>query len=70
MIFFLNYEKRIHTGNSKGTVGSILVGMAFGFGWTPCIGPVLGSILALAATETNIGKGILLLIFYFLFVIF
>ena len=38
--------------------------MAFGFGWTPCIGPILGSILALAATEESINKGILLLFFY------
>ena len=36
----------------------------FGFGWTPCIGPILGSILALAATEESINKGILLLLFY------
>ena len=38
--------------------------MAFAFGWTPCIGPILGSILALAATEDSINKGILLLFFY------
>ena len=38
--------------------------MAFGFGWTPCIGPILGSILAIASTEENINKGILLLSFY------
>jgi cytochrome c-type biogenesis protein len=38
--------------------------MAFAFGWTPCIGPILGSILVLAATEDSINKGILLLIFY------
>ena len=38
--------------------------MAFAFGWTPCIGPILGSILVLAATEESISKGILLLIFY------
>ena len=38
--------------------------MAFAFGWTPCIGPILGSILVLAATEENINKGILLLISY------
>ena len=38
--------------------------MAFGFGWTPCIGPILGSILALASTEESINKGILLLFFY------
>ena len=41
-----------------------IVGMAFGFGWTPCIGPILGSILALASTEENISKGILMLSFY------
>lgn len=61
---FLNYEKRIYTSNSKGAIGTILVGMAFGFGWTPCIGPILGSILALASTEENINRGILLLFFY------
>ena len=61
---FLNYEKRIYTSNNKGVVGSILVGMAFGFGWTPCIGPILGSILALASTEESINHGILLLFFY------
>ncbi len=38
--------------------------MAFGFGWTPCIGPILGSILALAATEETLGQAILLLTFY------
>ena len=38
--------------------------MAFAFGWTPCIGPILGSILVLATTEENLGRGILLLSFY------
>jgi len=38
--------------------------MAFGFGWTPCIGPILGSILALASTEETILKAIILLSFY------
>ena len=62
---FLNKEKRIYTKNySDNLFFSIIVGAAFGFGWTPCIGPVLGSILALAATESSIGKGILLLSFY------
>ncbi len=61
---FLNYEKRIYTSNNKDVAGSILVGMAFGFGWTPCIGPILGSILALASTEESINRGILLLFFY------
>ena len=41
-----------------------VVGSAFAFGWTPCIGPVLGSILALSATDASISKGILLLSFY------
>ena len=38
--------------------------MAFGFGWTPCIGPILGSILLLASTEESVNYGILLLVFY------
>jgi cytochrome c-type biogenesis protein len=38
--------------------------MAFAFGWTPCIGPILGSILVLASTEESLGRGILLLSFY------
>ena len=63
-IKFLNYEKRIHSNIKPSNFGSILIGMAFGFGWTPCIGPILGSILALAATEESINKGILLLLFY------
>ena len=61
---FLNYEKRIYTEKKSGIFSSILVGMAFGFGWTPCIGPILGSILALASTEQSLNRGILLLIFY------
>ena len=61
---FLNYEKRIQTNTNKNIFSPILIGFAFGFGWTPCIGPILGSILALAATEESINKGILLLFFY------
>tara|TARA_B100000131_G_scaffold58310_1_gene53676 strand:+ start:505 stop:1212 length:708 start_codon:yes stop_codon:yes gene_type:complete len=61
---FLNYEKRIYTEKKSGIFSSILVGMAFGFGWTPCIGPILGSILALASTEQSLNRGILLLAFY------
>ena len=61
---FLNYEKRIYTEKKSGIFSSILVGMAFGFGWTPCIGPILGSILALASIEQSLNRGILLLIFY------
>jgi len=61
---FLNYEKRIYTEKKSGIFSSLLVGMAFGFGWTPCIGPILGSILALASTEQSLNRGILLLVFY------
>ena len=63
-ISFLNYEKRIHTKSNIGLFSPILIGFAFGFGWTPCIGPILGSILALASTEDNINRGVLLLFFY------
>ena len=61
---FLNYEKRIETKTNNNFFSPILIGMAFAFGWTPCIGPILGSILVLAATEESINRGILLLIFY------
>ena len=63
-IKFLNYEKRIQTNTNTNFYSPIIIGMAFAFGWTPCIGPILGSILVLAATEESINKGILLLIFY------
>ena len=63
-IRFFNYEKRIQTNISKNFFSPILIGMAFAFGWTPCIGPILGSILVLASTEDSLGKGILLLSFY------
>ena len=63
-IKFLNYEKRIETKTNTNFFSPILIGMAFAFGWTPCIGPILGSILALSATDASISKGILLLSFY------
>jgi cytochrome c-type biogenesis protein len=63
-IKFLNFEKRIQTNVSKNFFSPILIGMAFAFGWTPCIGPILGSILVLASTEESLGRGILLLCFY------
>ena len=63
-IKFLNYEKRIETKTNSRFYSPLLIGMAFAFGWTPCIGPILGSILVLAATEESINRGILLLIFY------
>ena len=62
---FMNKDIRIFTNQYSRNLGSpLLVGAAFGFGWTPCIGPILGSILSLAAIESNINKSILLLSFY------
>ena len=62
---FMNKDIRIFTKQySNNLAFPLLVGAAFGFGWTPCIGPILGSIITLAALEENIGKGILLLSFY------
>ena len=63
-IKFLNFEKRIQTNINNNFFSPVLIGMAFAFGWTPCIGPILGSILVLASTEESLGKGILLLSFY------
>ena len=62
---FMNKDIRIFTNQySNNLAFPLLVGAAFGFGWTPCIGPILGSILALAAIEENVSKSILLLSFY------
>ena len=62
---FLNQEKRLETKSYKDNYAfPLVVGAAFAFGWTPCIGPVLGSILALSATEASIGAGVLLLSYY------
>ena len=63
-IRFLNFEKKLYTKKSNNIWFSFVVGMAFGFGWTPCIGPILGSILALASTEETILRAIILLSFY------
>ena len=60
----MNYEKRLQTNSNTNFFSPILIGMAFAFGWTPCIGPILGSILALASTEESINRGIILLSFY------
>jgi len=63
-ISFLNFEKKVYTKKNNNIWFSFIVGMAFGFGWTPCIGPILGSILALASTEETIFKAVILLSFY------
>ena len=62
---FMNKDIRIFTDQySHNLAFPVLVGAAFGFGWTPCIGPILGSILTLAAIEANINKSIFLLSSY------
>ena len=63
-INFLNFEKKFYTQRNNNIWFSFIVGMAFGFGWTPCIGAILGSILALASTEETILRAIILLSFY------
>jgi cytochrome c-type biogenesis protein len=62
---WLSRERRWHVeAKPVGFLGSALVGIAFGAGWTPCIGPVLGAILGLAATSTDLSRGVLLLTAY------
>ncbi|MFQ5745925.1 MAG: cytochrome c biogenesis CcdA family protein [Gemmatimonadota bacterium] len=62
---FLNRERRIHLGSKPvGYAGSLLVGITFGAGWTPCIGPILGGILTIAGTRQTLAEGIQLLGFY------
>ena len=63
-IGFLNFEKKIYTKKNNNIWFSLSVGYGFGFGWTPCIGPILGSILALASTEETMFKAVILLSFY------
>lgn len=64
-IKWLNYEKRLEIKRfSPGLFGAFLIGLAFAFGWTPCIGPILAGILALAATQETVIKGMFLLAVY------
>ncbi len=62
---FLNYEKKLNVNVGKASIiSSFILGSSFAFGWTPCIGPILASILTLAAMQDTIYKGIILLSFY------
>tara|TARA_B100001123_G_C14932633_1_gene876377 strand:- start:60 stop:776 length:717 start_codon:yes stop_codon:yes gene_type:complete len=62
---FMNKDLRIiNYQKSQSLAFPLIVGAAFGFGWTPCIGPILGSILTLAAIEENLNRAALLLSFY------
>ena len=63
-ISYLNFEKRFEAKRSQNILFPYLIGLAFGFGWTPCIGPILGSILALASIEDTLSRAIILLGFY------
>ena len=64
-IGFLDREARVDAGDQGGTsFGAYILGLAFAFGWTPCIGPQLGAILSLAASEANVTRGTSLLAVY------
>jgi cytochrome c-type biogenesis protein len=60
-IGLLYREARVEVARSAGVWGAYLMGLAFAFGWTPCIGPILAAILALAGSETSVARGALLL---------
>ncbi|APZ54385.1 cytochrome c biogenesis CcdA family protein [Salipiger abyssi] len=62
---FLDREARIETGETGGSAfGAYILGLAFAFGWTPCIGPQLGAILSMAASEASVARGTVLLAVY------
>ena len=64
-IRFLDREIRVDAGDRGGSaVGAYVLGLAFAFGWTPCIGPILGAILSIAATEADVVRGTALLAVY------
>ena len=61
----LGRERRVHLANKPvGYLGTVLVGVAFGAGWTPCIGPILGSILIYTSSAADLNRGLLLLLMY------
>ena len=62
---FLDQDIRMNAGDKGGSaMGAYVLGLAFAFGWTPCIGPQLGAILTIAAQEGSVGRGTLLLAVY------
>jgi cytochrome c-type biogenesis protein len=64
-IEWLYQEKRVHTQRSPaGVIGTMLVGIAFAFGWTPCIGPILAGIIFVAGSKETVGQGVQLLAAY------
>jgi cytochrome c-type biogenesis protein len=63
-IAFLHQQKRLEVTKPVGLWGAYVIGLAFAFGWTPCIGPILAAILAVAASEQTVAKGAGLLAVY------
>ena len=61
---YLNFEKRFDAKESRNILFPYVIGVAFGFGWTPCIVPILGSILAFASIEETLTRAVILLILY------
>lgn len=60
-IAWLHHQKRLEVTKPVGLWGAYVIGLAFAFGWTPCIGPILGSILTYAATQEQVSRGVVLL---------
>jgi cytochrome c-type biogenesis protein len=64
-INFLYRDKRFHNVEKpRGLLGALVLGLAFAFGWTPCIGPILAGILTIASTKENVTEGMFLLAVY------
>jgi cytochrome c-type biogenesis protein len=64
-INFLYKDKRFHNvGKPRGILGALVLGLAFAFGWTPCIGPILAGILTIASTKQTVTQGVFLLAIY------
>src|SRR5436190_6019033 len=64
-INFLYKDKRFHNVEKpRGLLGALVLGLAFAFGWTPCIGPILAGILTIASTKQNVTEGMFLLAIY------
>ena len=62
---FFSQERRIHIADKPlGYLGTVLVGMAFAAGWTPCIGPILGAVLTYTASSADLNRGLVLLLAY------
>ncbi|RZV98288.1 MAG: cytochrome c biogenesis protein CcdA, partial [Rhodobacteraceae bacterium] len=64
-IGFMDRDMRVDAGDRGGSAfGAYVLGLAFAFGWTPCIGPILGAILSIAASEADVARGTTLLAAY------